>query len=237
MKLRRLTGIMAFLAVCGISYSQDSFSLNDILERAKTSNPDVKIQRISTEEKRKEKDKALKNYILPPIEFSDSDEWDMVKRYGLGVKSLSVDMDIFEGGKSVYGYKVLKSGLAISENQEILSEISAQERAVAAYFAVLNAKEQTKITERATKLLEKQKNRVLSLYKNGKLVPKSEYLKIEAEIENNNVLVLENLQEEENTVGVLNKILGFPLDYDLELEDFNPEKYLEAKSGIQEENK
>lgn len=228
---------MAFLAVCGISYSQDSFSLNDILERAKTSNPDVKIQRINTEEKRKEKDRALKNYILPPIEFSDSDEWDMVKRYGLGVKGLNIDMDIFEGGKSIYGYKVLKSGLAISENQEILSEIDAQERAVAAYFAVLNAKEQTKITERATKLLEKQKNRVLSLYKNGKLVPKSEYLKIEAEIENNNVLVLENLQEEENTVGVLNKILGFPLDYNLELEDFNPEKYLEAKSGIQEENK
>ena len=55
MKLRRLTGIMAFLAVCGISYSQDSFSLNDILERAKTSNPDVKIQRINTEEKEKKK--------------------------------------------------------------------------------------------------------------------------------------------------------------------------------------
>ena len=136
---------MAFLAVCGISYSQDSFSLNDILERAKTSNPDVKIQRISTEEKRKEKDRALKNYILPPIEFSDSDEWDMVKRYGLGVKSLSVDMDIFEGGKSVYGYKVLKSGLAISENQEILAEISAQEEQLQHILQFLMQKSRLKL--------------------------------------------------------------------------------------------
>ena len=89
----------------------------------------------------------------------------MVKRYGLGVKGLNIDMDIFEGGKSIYGYKVLKSGLAISENQEILSEIDAQERAVAASFAVLNAKEQTKITERATKLLEKQKIEFLAYIK------------------------------------------------------------------------
>lgn len=149
-------GLLAFLAVCGASYAEGSFGLEEVLERAKTSNPQVRIQKISTEEMRKEKDRAWKNYVLPPIEFSDSDEWDTVKKYGLGVKSLSVDMDIFEGGKSVYGYKVLKSQVAKSENQEILSEITAQEQAVAAYFAVLNAQKQTEITNRAMELLEKQ---------------------------------------------------------------------------------
>lgn len=142
---------------------------------------------------RKQKDKAWKNYVLPPITLDDSDEWDVVKKYGLGVKSLSVRMDVFEGGKSVYGYKTLKSQLAKSENQEILTEINAQEDAVAAYFAVLNAQKQTEITERAIKLLEKQKARIWDLYSNGKLVPKSEYLKIEADIENSKVLILENL--------------------------------------------
>ena len=159
----------------------------------------------------KQKDRALKNYILPPVKFDDSDEWDVVKKYGLGTKSLEVQMDVFEGGKSVYGYKVLKSQLAKSKNQEILTEIKAQENVVAAYFAVLNAQKQTEITERAMNLLEKQKSRVWDLYSNGKLVPKSEYLKIEADIENNKVLILENKQEEENTMGILNKILGYPL--------------------------
>lgn len=230
-------GLAAFLAVCGASYAEGSFGLEEVLERAKISNPQVRIQKISTEEMRKQEDRAWKNYVLPPISLSDSDEWDTVKRYGLGVKSLSVDMNIFEGGKSVYGYKVLKSQVAKSENQEILSEIKAQEEAVAAYFAVLNAQKQTEITNRAMELLEKQKNRVWDLYSNGKIVPKSEYLKIEADIENNKVLILENLQNEENTMGVLNKILGYPLNNELVLDDFNPESFLASKAHLQEGNK
>ena len=232
MELRKLVGITAFLAVCGTSFGAETLGLNEILDRAKTSNPNVKIQKISTEEMRKQKDKAWKNYVLPPVDFSDSDEWDVVKRYGLGVKSLSVDMNVFEGGKSIYGYKVLKSQLAKSENQEILTEIGAQEQAVAAYFAVLNAQKQTEITERAIKLLEKQKARVWDLYSNGKLVPKSEYLKIEADIENSKVSILENRQEEENTMGILNKILGYPLDNNLNLKDFDPELYLSSKANV-----
>lgn len=206
------------------------------MERVKTSNPSVKIQKLNTEIVEKQKDRALKNYILPPVKFDDSDEWDVVKKYGLGTKSLEVQMDVFEGGKSVYGYKVLKSQLAKSKNQEILTEIEAQENVVAAYFAVLNAQKQTEITERAMNLLEKQKSRVWDLYSNGKLVPKSEYLKIEADIENNRVLILENKQEEENTIGILNRLLGYPLDNNLILKDFNPEAYLMSKSNIQEKN-
>nr|WP_317279581.1 TolC family protein [uncultured Fusobacterium sp.] len=236
MNLRKVMGLAAFLVSCGISYGEESFGLNEILERVKTSNPSVKIQKLNTEIVEKQKDRALKNYILPPVKFDDSDEWDVVKKYGLGTKSLEVQMDVFEGGKSVYGYKVLKSQLAKSKNQEILTEIEAQENVVAAYFAVLNAQKQTEITERAMSLLEKQKSRVWDLYSNGKLVPKSEYLKIEADIENNRVLILENKQEEENTIGILNRLLGYPLDNNLILKDFDPEAYLMSKSNIQEKN-
>ena len=230
-------GLLAFLAVCGASYAEGSFGLEEVLERAKTSNPQVRIQRLNTEVVKKEKDRAWKNYVLPPIDFSDEDEWDTVKKYGLGTKSLEVSLNVFEGGKSVYGYKSLKSKLAKAENQEILSEITAQEEAVAAYFAVLNAQMQTEITNRAMELLEKQKSRVWDLYSNGKIVPKSEYLKIEADIENSKVLILENKQNEENTMGVLNKILGYPLNNNLVLDDFNPESFLASKAHLQEGNK
>lgn len=230
-------GLGAFLVVCGASYAEGSFGLEEVLERAKTSNPQVRIQQLNTEVVKKEKDRALKNYILPPITLDDSDEWDMVKKYGLGTKSIEVSLDVFEGGKSVYGYKALKSKLAKAENQEILSEIKAQEEAVAAYFAVLNAQKQTEITDRAMELLEKQKSRVWDLYSNGKIVPKSEYLKIEADIENNKVAILESLQNEENTMGVLNKILGYPLNNELVLDDFNPDSYLASKVHLQDENK
>lgn len=211
-------------------------SLNEILDRAKTSNPNVVIKKMDTEIIKKTKDKALKNYILPPVKLSDSDYWENVKRYGVGAKSINVSMDIFEGGKSVYGYKILKSQVAIAENQEVLAEIQAQEEAVAAYFSILNSQKQSEITNRAIELLNKQKERNWDLYNNGKLVPKSEYLKIEADIENNRVLNMENYCEEENSRGILARLLGYPLESKLDLMDFDPEEYLKEKAGIEEKS-
>lgn len=208
-------------------------SLNEILDRAKSSNPNVVIKKMDTQIVNKAKGKALKNYILPPIKLSDSDEWRNVKRYGVGAKSIKASLDIFEGGKSIYGYRILKSQVAIAENEEILAELKAQEEAVAAYFSVLNSQKQGEITDRAIELLKKQRERNWDLYTNGKLVPKSEYLKIEADIENNKVLNLENQCEEENSRGILAKILGLPLDKHLDLRDFDPEEYLKGKAGIE----
>ena len=48
---------------------------------------------------RKQKNRAWKNYVLPPITLDDSDEWDVVKKYGLGVKSLEVSMNVLKVGK------------------------------------------------------------------------------------------------------------------------------------------
>ena len=211
-------------------------SLNEILDRAKTANPNVVIKKMDTEIIKKTKDKALKNYILPPVKLSDSDYWENVKRYGVGAKSINVSMDVFEGGKSVYGYKILKSQVAIAENQEVLAEIQAQEEAVAAYFSILNSQKQSEITNRAIELLNKQKERNWDLYNNGKLVPKSEYLKIEADIENNRVLNMENYCEEENSRGILARLLGYPLESRLDLMDFDPEEYLKEKAGIEEKS-
>lgn len=208
-------------------------SLNEILERVKTSNPNVVIKKMDTEIINKTKDKALKNYILPPVKLSDSDYWENVKRYGVGAKSINVSMDVFEGGKSVYGYKILKSQVAIAENEETLAELRAQEQAVAAYFSILNSQKQSEITDRTIEILKKQKERNFDLYNSGKLVPKSEYLKIEADIENNRVLNMENYCEEENSHGILARLLGYPLEDKLDLSDFDPEEYLKEKAEVE----
>ncbi len=233
---RKIVGLGVFLVVCGISYGK-SFTLEDILERAKSSNPQVKIQRLNTQVTKKEKDKALKNYILPPITIEDSSEWDDIKKYGLGIKSVDLQINVFEGGKSIHGYKTLKSKLAIAENNEVLTEIKAQEEAVATYFTILNAQKQKEITDTAIKLMEKQRSRIWDLYTNGKFVPKSEYLKIEANIESNKVLNMKNEQEETNTMGILARILDYPLNSQIELEDFDPEAYLQIKAHVRDGNK
>lgn len=230
-------GLALFLSIYGISYPNNVLSLEDILEIAKVSNPQVKIEKLNTEIKRKDKDKALKNYLLPPVTFSDSDEWSTIKKYGLGAKSLSASIDIFKGGADVNDYKVKKTNLAVAENNEILAELSAQEQAAAAYFAVLNARKQSEITDSATALLAKQRDRTWDLYSNGKLVPKSEYLKIESEIEKSKIINFENRENEINTMGILARILGYPIDAQLVLEDFDSGAYLKKKADIEKRAK
>ncbi len=210
--------------------------LNEILDRAKTANPNVIMKKMDTDIKRKEKQRALKNYVLPPVNLSDSEEWEAVRKYGVGTRQFRVSMDVFEGGKSVYGYRILKSQVEMAENEEILTEIKAQEEAVNAYFSILNAQKQYEITSRTIELLKKQRQRNFDLYENGKILPKSEYLKIEADIEDNNVLNIENQLNEENNRGVLAKLLDYPLDNKIALKEFDPETYLKDKSEIHNTN-
>ncbi|WP_176837895.1 TolC family protein [uncultured Fusobacterium sp.] len=230
---KQIIGI--FLLLSGISYSQE-MGLNEILDRAKTANPNVIMKKMDTDIKRKEKQRALKNYVLPPVNLSDSEEWEAVRKYGVGTRQFRVSMDVFEGGKSVYGYRILKSQVEMAENEEILTEIKAQEEAVNAYFSILNAQKQYEITSRTIELLKKQRQRNFDLYENGKILPKSEYLKIEADIEDNNVLNIENQLNEENNRGVLAKLLGYPLDNKIALKEFDPESYLKDKSEIHDTN-
>lgn len=230
---KQIIGI--FLLLSGISYSQE-MGLNEILDRAKTANPNVIMKKMDTDIKRKEKQRALKNYVLPPVNLSDSEEWEAVRKYGVGTRQFRVSMDVFEGGKSVYGYRILKSQVEMAENEEILTEIKAQEEAVNAYFSILNAQKQYEITSRTIELLKKQRQRNFDLYENGKILPKSEYLKIEADIEDNNVLNIENQLNEENNRGVLAKLLDYPLDNKIALKEFDPETYLKDKSEIHNTN-
>ena len=231
--MRKKLGLMAFLLLCGISYSEEVFSLEDILERAKTSNPQLNAQKMVTEMKREEKERAWKHLVLPPVNLSNEDDWDIVKKYGVGLEEFNVYIPVFMGGKNLNTYKKAKTQYEISKRDTSLTETGAQETAVSIYFAALNAKKQKDITDNAIKALEKQRERVNALYKNGKQVPKSELLKIEADIENNKGINLENEYYEKAYAGELSKILGYPIDMELDIQDFDPEKYIKNKAYVE----
>lgn len=237
MNLRKVMGLAAFLAIYTASYSESNFSLDDVLERAKTSNRQVKAQQMSTEARREKKERAWKHLVLPAVSLSNEDDWDIVKEYGVGLEEFSVHIPIFTGGRNLNTYKKAKTQYEIAERENSLVEMNAQEEAVATYFAVLNAKKQREITENTIEALEKQKERVSDLYHNGKMVPKSELLKIEADIENNRGINLENIHNENSYLGELAKLLSYPIDSKLDIEDFDPEKYIKDKATLEGEAK
>lgn len=230
-------GLAAFLAICSTSFSSDFFTLDDVLNRVKDTNPQIRAQKMNEESKRELKEKAWKNLVTPPINLSNEDEWEVVEKYGVGLKELEMYLPIFEGGRTLNNYKKAKTQYEIAQKDSELVGIAAQEAAVAKFFEALNYKKQIEITDKAIEALEKQKERIADLYNNGKLVPKSELLKIEADIENNRGINLENKQKEEASLGELARLLNYPVNSPLELKDFNPLQFLEAKAHITEENK
>ncbi|MGL4308737.1 MAG: TolC family protein [Cetobacterium sp.] len=215
------------LIVSGIIYSQE-MGLEDILKRAETSNSEVKISELNSAIKKKGKDKALKNLILPPVNLSTEEEWGIVKDEGFGFKEIEAYIPLFQGGKVYNGYKKSKVDYDLANKEERLSIFSAQERAVGEYFKALNYREQYEITQGAIEALEKQRGRLEGMYRTGKLVPKSEVLKIEADIENNRAINMENRQREKNSLETLYKLLDYPLDSNITLKKFQGEEYLKG---------
>ena len=230
-------GLAAFLAICSTSFSSDFFTLDDVPNRVKDTNPQIRAQKMNEESKRELKEKAWKNLVTPPVNLSNEDEWEVVEKYGVGLKELEMYLPIFEGGRTLNNYKKAKTQYEIAQKDSDLVGIAAQEAAVAKFFEALNYKKQIEITDKAIEALEKQRERISDLYNNGKLVPKSELLKIEADIENNRGINLENKQKEEASLGELARLLNYPVNSPLELKDFNPLQFLEAKAHITEENK
>ena len=230
-------GLAAFLAICSTSFSSDFFTLDDVLNRVKDTNPQIRAQKMNEESKRELKEKAWKNLVTPPVNLSNEDEWEVVEKYGVGLKELEMYLPIFEGGRTLNNYKKAKTQYEIAQKDSDLVGIAAQEAAVAKFFEALNYKKQIEITDKAIEALEKKRERISDLYNNGKLVPKSELLKIEADIENNRGINLENKQKEEARLGELARLLNYPVNSPLELKDFNPLQFLEAKAHITEENK
>lgn len=216
---------MAYLSLFGISYSVE-LDLDEVISRAKTESTDIKIQGLNTEIQKKGKNKALKNLILPPINLSQEDDWECIEEEGVGIRELEMTVPVFMGGKNLNSYRKAKNNLELAYKEEILAENRAIEKAVGAYFDVLNYQKQSEIINNALKAMDKQRGRLSGLYKGGKIIPKSELLKVEADIERYKSLNLENKRLEKKSQGELNKILNLPLDTKVTGKDVVANEYL-----------
>ncbi|MGL5577559.1 MAG: TolC family protein [Fusobacteriaceae bacterium] len=223
--MRKQQLILGLLALSLGAYSQE-LGLEAILERAKKGNPEVRVKELDVMIREKGKNKALKNLLLPPINFSTEEDWEIVKDEGIGFKELEAYIPIFQGGRMVYGYKRAGKELEAAQENSKLAVYTWQEASVNQYFNALNYKKQKEITSSTIEALEKQKSRLAGLYNENKMIAKSEVLKVEADIENNRALNLGNAQKERAAKETLMQLLGYDLDRQVTLEEFDSLQYL-----------
>lgn len=209
-------------------------TVEDVIQRARTENNQIKIQDLEKNIQMKSKDKALKNLILPPIKFSAEEDWEVVKDYGFGANEVTAYIPLFVGGKNVNTYKKAKANFSLAEHDQVLVKNAVEELAVSKYFEALNYKRQVEISDLTIQALESQRRRLEVLFTGGKLIPKSELLKVEANIKRNESLKLENIRKEKLAMGELSKILNYPLDTNYTSLEFDLESFMNKNKGIKE---
>lgn len=229
MKKKFLAG--AFLTLSFVAYSE-GLGLEEILNRVEVGSPEVKIEELGVKIKEKGKNKALKNLVLPPVNLSTEEDWEIVKDEGVGFKEVEAYIPIFQGGRMMYGYKKASKELDLAKENQKLTVYKWQEQSVSEYFDALNYRKQREITDKTIEALQKQRARLDGLYRENKLIPKSEVLKVEADIENNRAQNLQNIQKERAAKETLMQYLGYDLDKKVELDEFDAMSYLENLGAI-----
>lgn len=233
MKIKNYAFLGLYLTLFSQSFGVE-LTVEDVIERARLSNNQIKIQGLNTNIQEKNKDKAFKNLILPPINLSVEEEWDIVKDQGFGANEIEAVIPVFVGGKNINSYKKAKANFQIAEKEEILMTSAVEELVVSTFFQSLNYKKQIEITDKAIEAMGKQKERLSALFEGGKLVPKSELLKVEASIEKNKGIKLQNIKNEKLSMGRLSKMLNYPLDTTYDEMVFDIDDYLLTKKDIKD---
>ncbi len=98
-----------------------------------------------------------------------------------------------------------------------------EERAVFTYFDILNKRNQAEISRMVQTALKKQEERLNSLYKSNKMIPKSELLKVQADLVLNESNLNRKIKEQRSAEEALFVILNMPLDSDVEFQENSAE--------------
>lgn len=213
------------------AYSE-GLGLVGILNRVESNNPEVRVKELDVKIKEKGKKKAFRNLILPPVTIESENDWETAKKEGFGFEKIEATIPLFQGGKMINTYKKSKSELELAKEEQKLAIYSWQEAAVNTYFSNLNYKKQREITDSTILALEKQRNRLDGLYKENRMIAKSEVLKVEADLENNKALNYQNAQKERASKETLMQLLGYDLDKNITLDEFNAMDYLQSVGTI-----
>ncbi|WP_281834498.1 TolC family protein [Propionigenium maris] len=204
-------------------------TLEDVLKKVKENNREIKVQNLIVKEREYEVKKSFKEF-LPTVELeanqefikdedgSEKNEW---TNDGDKYERLNVNIPIFTGWRNTNNYK--KSVLAkdISEQENNLVGYDVEERAIFYYFEILNNRTQAEISQRVIENLKDQEKRLKELYENGQMVPKSELLKVDADIVAEEAVKERRVQEQRSAEEALYLLMGINLDSNYTFADYN----------------
>ena len=208
-----------FTAFYSTAFAKE-MSLEDVLKKVKENNREIQIQEMEVIARNLEVNKSIKDF-LPTVELEAAREFikdedgpdrnDWTNGGGDKTETLNVNIPIFTGWRNTNNYRksVLAKNISYQENN--LINYGIEERAILQYFNVLNNRTQAEISQMVIDNLLEEKKRLNELFENGQLIPKSEVLKVEADIVAEEATKERRVQGQRSAEEALYLLMGIPL--------------------------
>ena len=230
--------VAALLTVFARGYAVE-MSLEDVLNKLDKSNREILIQDMEIESNKLEEKKSFKD-MLPSVslswendfvEVTDEDQNDF-NSSGDSTSSVGISIPLFQGGALYNQYK--KSSLdkdsSVHERNLVFYEI--EEKAISTYFDVLNKRKQADISRMVQNSLSKQEERLRSLYASNKMIPKSELLKVQADLVLSKSDLTRKIKEQRSAEEALFVILDIPFNSDVQFIENNADDLMIDKYNL-----
>lgn len=205
-------------------------TLEGALLMALEGNPELRVKKLELKKKELEITKSKKDF-LPVVTASDS--YDL--REDENNASIGASLPLYTGGNLSNSLELSKLNYQIEIFDTELTKLEVRERVISKYFEILNIEKQLEIGDMVLESLDKQRKRLKSLYEEGKLIPKSELLKVELDIVTIETEQMRGKNNLEVAKWELKVLLGMHLDDKIELKEFDYQKVNLGKYKPEEE--
>ncbi|WP_321328336.1 TolC family protein [uncultured Ilyobacter sp.] len=218
---------ITFLMIFMKGYSVE-IGLEDVLNDLDQHNREILIQDMEIESQNLEKKKQFKN-MLPNASLTwdhnfvenTSEEQNDFSLSGDDEANIGISMPLFQGGALYNQYKKSELNKEISIQKRNLVKYNIEESAISTYFNILNKRKQTEIRQMVQEALSKQEERLKALYRSNKMIPKSELLKVQADLILNNSTLNRVQKEQKSEEEKLFVILDVPFDSQIEFKEYS----------------
>lgn len=230
--------VAALLTVFARGYAVE-MSLEDVLNKLDKSNREILIQDMEIKSNKLEEKKKFKD-MLPSaslswenefVEVTDEDQNDFNSR-GNSTSSLSISMPLFQGGALYNQYKKSSIDKDSSVQERNLVAYEVEKKAISTYFDILNKRKQADISRMVQNSLSKQEERLSSLYKSNKMIPKSELLKVQADLVLSKSDLTRKIKEQRSAEEALFVILDIPFNSDVQFIENNSDDLMIDKYNL-----
>ena len=182
MKRRIMGAALIILSAASLSYGRE-VDLDGALELANAGNPDLRIKQLEGRKKELEVSRDRKAFLpvvsartsYLPKENTDGDD-------GWAPTFVGATLPLYTGGVRRANLAKSRIDEEIQEREMSILDLSVREQVVFQYFDILNTKKNIEVNVTLLETLNKQRERLNGLYEGGRLIPKSELLKVESDI-------------------------------------------------------